>query len=318
MADAITSRHLVDPELLPALEAFPAMDLGEATIPALRALIGQMSGAMPLPAGAAVSDVTIPGGDATDVRALLIVPDERATPAPAILHMHGGAYVLGQPEMDLPRLVGMAVELGCVILSVDYRLAPETPFPGPIEDCYAALGWFHAEAGRLGIDRQRIAVMGESAGGGLAASLALLARDRGEHGIAFQLLDAPTLDDRSAVGPLHPFAGQLIFTRESSLFGWRSLLGTEPGGPHVSPYAAAARAEDLSGLPATFIATGALDRLVDEDIVYAQRLARAGVPIELHVYPGCPHGFSLAADATVAKKAAQDKLDALRKAFATS
>ena len=316
VAPAPSARDLVDPELLPVLEAFPAMNLSEATVPQLRALIAGMGAAAPLPPGATVSEVAIPADGAPDVRALLIVPDTLAAPAPAILHMHGGAYVVGRPEMDLARLMGMAAELGCIILSVDYRLAPETPHPGPIEDCYVALGWLHAEAGRLGVDERRVAVMGESAGGGLAASLALLARDRGDHAICFQLLDAPTLDDRSAIAPLHPFAGQLIFTRESSRFGWRSLLGAEPGGPGVSPYAAAARAADLSALPATFIATGALDRLIDEDIDYALRLARAGVPIELHVYPGCPHGFSIAAEATVSQNAARDKLQALRKALA--
>ena len=158
--------------------------------------------------------------------------------------------------------------------------------------------------------------MGESAGGGLAAALALLARDRGEYPIAFQLLDAPMIDDRTCVRPPHPVAGEFVFTPASNRFGWRCLLGEEPGGDGVSPYAAAARAEDLSGLPPAFIATGALDLFLDENLDYAARLARAGVPIELHVYPGAPHGYALAGSAQVTRTATRDKLDALRRAFA--
>jgi acetyl esterase/lipase len=158
--------------------------------------------------------------------------------------------------------------------------------------------------------------MGESAGGGLSAALALLARDRGEYPIAFQLLDAPMIDDRTCVRPPHPVAGEFVFTTTSNRFGWRCLLGQEPGSDGVSPYAAAARAEELSGLPPAFLATGALDLFLDENLDYAARLARAGVPIELHVYPGAPHGYALVGAAAVTRTATRDKLDALRRAFA--
>jgi triacylglycerol lipase len=158
--------------------------------------------------------------------------------------------------------------------------------------------------------------MGESAGGGLAAALALLARDRGEYRLAFQLLDAPMIDDRTCVREPHPHTGEFIFTASSNRFGWRALLGAKPGGPDVSPYAAAARAIDLADLPPAFIATGALDLFLDEDVDYAMRLTRAAVPVELHVYPGCVHGFGMGRESALAKAATRDKHDALRRALA--
>ena len=209
----------------------------------------------------------------------------------------------------------MAADLDCVIVSVNYRLAPETIFPGAIEDCYAGLAWTVASADMLGIDAARIGVMGESAGGGLAAALTLLARDRGEHRLAFQHLTYPMIDDRTCVVDPHPHTGQFIWTPHSNRFGWAALLGHEPGSGDVSPYAAAARADDLSGLPPTFISTGALDLFLEEDIDYACRLMRAGVPTELHVYPGAFHGFDIHPTATVATKARRDRIDALRRAL---
>lgn len=310
-------RHLVDPELLPVLEAFPSMELTVGDLPVFRAQMDAMIASLPQPSlPVAVEEVLIPAAGAPDVRALLFTPEGRADAAPAILHIHGGAYIIGRPELSAALLIETAHALGCVILSVDYRLAPETPHPGPIEDCYAALGWLHMNAARLGIDAARIAVMGESAGGGLSAALALLARDRGEYPIAFQLLDAPMMDDRTCARPPHPVAGEFVFTPKSNSFGWRCLLGQEPGSDGVSPYAAAARAEELSGLPPAFVATGALDLFLEENLEYVRRLARAAVPVELHVYPGAPHGYLLAHEAAITKTAARDKLDALRRAFA--
>jgi acetyl esterase/lipase len=199
---------------------------------------------------------------------------------------------------------------------VDYRLAPETPHPGPVEDCYAALKWLYTHADELGVDPKRIAIGGASAGGGLAAALGLLTRDRGEVPLVFQLLIYPMLDDRTVTTTdPHPYTGEFIWTAEANRFGWRSLLGQEPGGPDVSPYAAAARAESLAGLPSTFISVGALDLFLEEDIEYARRLIRAGVPTELHVYPGAYHGFNLTADAQVSQVAARDQLAALKRAL---
>ncbi len=234
----------------------------------------------------------------------------------ALLHIHGGGYVLGLAESNDPDNRLLARELGCVVVSVNYRLAPETAHPGPVEDCYAALVWLATHADELGVDPARIGVKGESAGGGLAAGLALLARDRGGPALAFQHLVYPMIDDRTAVtDDPHPYAGEYVWTPASNRFGWASLLGVEPGGPDVSPYAAAARATDLTGLPPAFLAMGALDLFLDEDLDYARRLTRAGVPVELHVYAGAFHGFYSAPQASVTQQANRDGLEALRRAL---
>lgn len=208
-----------------------------------------------------------------------------------------------------------AAAADCVIVSVDYRLAPETPHPGPIEDCYAALKWLHDEAGSLGVDAARIAVAGESAGGGLAAALALLARDRGEVRLIHQHLIYPMIDDRTCTAEPHPYAGEFVFTPNSNRFGWSALLGCAPGAEGVSPYAAAARAEDLTGLPSTYIAVGALDLFIEENLEYARRLIRAGAPTELHIYPGAYHGFDAVSEGALAKAARNHSLTALRRAL---
>jgi triacylglycerol lipase len=232
-----------------------------------------------------------------------------------VLHIHGGGYVIGSALMSVMSNQRTAADAGCLVVSVDYRLAPETRHPGPVEDCWAGLRWLHDQAGELGVDPARIAVMGESAGGGLAATLALMARDRGGAPIAHQHLIYPMLDDRTGEGDSHPFAGEFVWTPESNRFGWASLLGPEAGSENVAAYGAAARAADLSGLPSTYLAVGALDLFVDEDIDYARRLIRAGVPTELHVYPGAFHGFDIAVDATVTKTAYRNSLAALRRAL---
>jgi acetyl esterase/lipase len=196
------------------------------------------------------------------------------------------------------------------LLAVDYRLAPEHPHPGPVEDCYAGLAWLAEHAGELGVDPGRIALLGESAGGGLAAAAALLARDRGL-AVARQILIYPMLDDRTtAPDPaLAPFA---LWTYDDNYTGWHALLGDKTGTADVPASAAPARAADLAGLPAAYIEVGELDIFRDEDIEYARRLAAAGVSVELHVHPGCPHGFELTApDSAVARRARADRLRAL-------
>ncbi|MBB3982740.1 acetyl esterase/lipase [Sphingobium fontiphilum] len=315
----MTTRHLVDPELLALVDAMPPMVLSDESLPVIRAALPAMVKAAPLPdIPVAISDVQVPAdGGARTVRCMMLRPAALAANAPAILHMHGGGNVVGMPEMNTGQLMQWADALGCLILSVDYRLAPETRFPGAIEDCYAALGWIHAHAGALGVDRARIAVSGESAGGALAAGLALLARDRGEYAICFQHLEQPRLDDRTSTEAApNPFTGEFVWTRESSRYCWIAQLGKEPGGADTSPYAAPARASDLAGLPRTFISVGALDLFVDECLDYAGRLIRAGVPTELHVYPGCMHGFGMARDSGPARRAQADNIAALRMAFA--
>jgi acetyl esterase/lipase len=230
--------------------------------------------------------------------------------------MHGGGYVLGSAAEDVLGVKDIVSAVGCAVVSVDYRLAPETPHPGPLEDCYAALKWLYTQSRELGVNPAQIAIGGGSAGGGLTAALGLLSRDRGEIPLIFQLLIYPMLDDRTVTASdPHPYTGEFIWTPENNRFGWKSLLGREPGGPDVSPYAAAGRAEHLEGLPPAFISVGALDLFLEEDVEYARRLLRAGVPTELHVYPGAYHGYNLIPNAQVSLLAARDRLAALKRAF---
>ena len=305
------SNHLVDPELLGVLalmEAAPPVT--PETLPTLRE-----AGARYAPVFTGVDGKVlreehfVPGPDgAPDVRILVYRPADAGEAAvPAILNIHGGGYVMGTAEMGTDSHEAIVAAEGCVIVSVDYRLAPETAFPGNIEDCYAALRWLHGHAEALGVDRARIGVMGSSAGSGLAAALAILARDRGEFAIAFQLLSVPMLDDRTCVDPdPHPHAGQVGWSAAHNVAGWTALLGGAPGGEGVSPYAAPARADDLAGLPPAFINIGAIDLFLEESAQYAIRLTRAGVPVEFHVYPGAFHGFQLAATSRVAQQADRD------------
>ena len=316
---SVSSKHLVDPELAPALDQFPPFNFSPETLPMMRAGLEEMAKAT---AGAAVAGVEreekfVPGPKgAPDVRVLIYTPTGTKSPRPAYLHIHGGGYIMGRPEMGEPTNMALAKELGCTIVSVDYRLSPETAHPGPVEDCYAALKWLHSNAKSLGVDANRIAIGGESAGGGLSAGLALLTRDRGEIKLIFQLLIYPMLDDRTCThSDPHPYAGEYIWTPESNRFGWKSLIGAEPGGKNVSPYASAARAEMLEGLPPAFISVGALDLFLEEDVEYARRLARAGVPTELHVYPGAFHGFNMSAPSRVSSNFNRDSMEALRKAL---
>jgi acetyl esterase/lipase len=227
---------------------------------------------------------------------------------PCVYSIHGGGYVIGSYAMDDAWFDALCPKVGVVGVSVEYRLAPDTPYPGPLEDCYRGLVWTYEHADELGVDRDRIGVHGVSAGGGLAAALALLARDRGEVPLAFQVLDSPMLDDRQ-VTPSSRLDGLVVWTRESNAFGWQSYLGELSGRDDVPSTAAPGRApaSALAGLPPAFVSVGAVDGFVDEDVDYALRLNRAGVPTELHVYPGACHGYQIAVDSDVARQAARDK-----------
>ena len=237
----------------------------------------------------------IPGPPgAPDVRVLLHRPQQARSPSPAILYLHGGGYVAGTPDMMGSFCHRLATENGALVTAVQYRLAPETPFPGPLDDCHAALTWLVAEAEALGIDRDRIAVMGQSAGGGLAAALALLVRDRGGPALKAQFLIYPMLDPRTgtADAPVdNPTTGEFVWTRAANRFGWSAMRGGQDFAPAPLGHFAPALAESVAGLPPTFVAVGALDLFLEEDVAYALGLSRAGVPVELHLYPGGVHGF---------------------------
>jgi acetyl esterase/lipase len=292
-------RTLLDPAFVAAAELLPFDDLDVDALAMVRgfAMAAELSDAV------VRTDHRVPGDPEVPLRV------HRARGAdgslPCVYSMHGGGYVLGTYDMDDARFDAWCPALAIVGVSVEYRLAPEFPYPAPLDDCYRGLVWTYEHADELGIDRERIGVAGVSAGGGLAAALALLARDRGEVPLAFQLLDCPMLDDRQATASIQ-LDGLYVWSRESNEFGWRSYLGDLYGSDDVPIYAAAARATDLSGLPPAFVSVGAIDGFRDEDIDYAQRLNQAGVACELHVYPGLPHGYGMVPDAAMVRRARHD------------
>ena len=314
---------LVAPELRPGLDILPKIEFTPELLAYIRSGAAMGTALTPPPLSPEQQAVRceerfVPGlSGAPDVRVLVYTPPGVDTGRAAYLHIHGGGYIVGAPEMSDGSNRSLAAELGCSVVAVNYRLAPETTFPGALEDCYAALLWLHREAEALGVDRNRIAIGGESAGGGHAAALAIYARDRGEVSICFQLLDSPMLDDRTgSTGEPHPYSGEFVWPPANNRFGWRSLLGMEPGGAATPAGAAPARVEDLSGLPPTFIVVGAIDLFMEEDLEFARRLMRARVPTELHVIPGAYHGFGVAGPAAPqAQTALRLRRDALARAF---
>ena len=315
---------ITDPQLAAGLAQFEqvvpdgiTLDDIPATRQFLTGLTAAMAAAVPDITGVVISDHYAPGPEgAPDVMVRIYQPEDRRDSLPGLLWIHGGGFVLGNVEGDDLKAKGLALALNCVVASVEYRLAPEHPFPAPLQDCYAALKWLSQSADQFGINTARIAIGGPSAGGGLAAGLGLLARDRAEVDICYQLLIYPMLDDTNVAqaGPGVPDTA--VWTRANNLIGWRSYLGQEPGGDEVSPYAAPIRAEDLSGLPPTYIGVGTVDLFRDEDIAYAQRLMQAGVPTELHVYTDGFHGFDgFAADTDTGQRFAAEYMRLLRRAL---
>ncbi|WP_405534307.1 alpha/beta hydrolase [Streptomyces sp. NBC_00075] len=241
-----------------------------------------------------VEDRVVPGPEnAPDISLLICRPTAPATqiPLPVIYHVHGGGMVIGNNRVGVDAALRWAKELDAVVVSVEYRLAPEHPHPAPIDDVYAGLLWTADHAAEFGADPDRIVIAGASAGGGLTAALALLLRDRKGPRPLGQLLMCPMLDDRNETVSSHQMAGLGVWDRTANETGWTALLGAERGGPDVSPYAAPARAEDLSGLPPAFLDVGSAETFRDEVVSYATRLWHAGGSAELHVWPGGFHGF---------------------------
>jgi len=310
--------YAIDPELLPWLDMLPLRGATDYdSLLAARAALEQLIAAMPPyePANPIdVRDTTVPGpADAPDVPVRIYAPAHRQGITPGLLYLHGGGFVLGHPQTFDRQVLQFVDQLGVVVVSVDYRLAPEHPFPAAIEDCYAALIWVSAKAAELGIDQARLGVYGASAGGGLAAALALLVRDRGGPDLCFQCLVIPELDDRLNTRSMLAFDDTPMFDRHRALFSWTTYLTAEPGSADISPYAAPARAEDLSGLPPAFVSASQFDPLRDEDITYAQRLMQAGVNTDLHHYAGTFHGSAIVENATVTRRMLTDEVGALRR-----
>lgn len=267
--------------------------------------------------GIPVVERDVPANGALPAVKVFVINADPGSSRPAVLHTHGGGFILGSARGELRYLQETAQAAGCVIVSVEYRLAPAARYAESVEDNYAALRWLHANAATLGADPTRIAVMGESAGGGHAALLAIKARDRGEIPLVLQSLIYPMLDDRtgSTVG-MPPHIATVGWTAAENRLGWKSFLGAEPGGANVPIAAVPARHDNLAGLAPAWIGVGGVDLFVSEDVEYARRLTLAGVPTELLVVPGGFHGFDRMAPSTSrARSFTRSKLDALRRAF---
>lgn len=264
-----------------------------------------------------IEDLDVPGPDgAPAVPVRLYRPRSLTGDAPALLWIHGGGMILGNHVQDERKNIDFARTLGITVVSVGYRLSPQHPAPAALEDCYAALTWMVGNAEARGIDPSRIAIGGGSAGGGLAAGLALLVHDRGVITPAFQLLVYPMIDDRTTLRTDVDTKNLRIWTPKSNLYGWTSYLGQAPGGEGVSPYAAPARREDLTGLPPAWIGVGTLDLFHDEDVDYAARLKSSGVAVELEIVDGAFHGFDVGFRKTdVAKQFWRSQAHALKTAL---
>lgn len=315
-----------DPELAAVLEMIKDTVPPQLTIDELEATRNgpgiQMLADMDLTLGGVfeVEDRVVPGPEnAPDISLLICRPVAPATdgPLPVIYHVHGGGMVLGNNRVGVDAALRWAKELGAVVVSVEYRLAPEHPYPAPVDDVYTGLLWTAEHAGEIGADPERIVIAGTSAGGGLSAALALLLRDRKGPQPLGQLLMCPMLDDRNDTPSSHQMAGLGVWDRTANDTGWTALLGAERGGPDVSPYAAPARAEDLSGLPPAFLDVGSAETFRDEVVAYASRLWQAGGVAELHVWPGGFHGFDgFAPQAALSQASQAAQLNWLRRLLA--
>jgi acetyl esterase/lipase len=309
-----SSRHLIDPELLPLLDFLPALNLSHSTLFSIRANVDALAPTDISSESLSIAEYTVDGSYPVH---MVVYRPERSGPFPVLLHMHGGGFVTGSAVLMTLSNTRLANEVGCVVASVDYRLAPEATAPAALDDCYAAYRWIHAHADELDVDVSRLAIGGESAGGGLAAALALRLRDRGDPLPCLQWLIAPMLDDRTADSvEAGPHAGEFVWTQHANRYAWHAYLGHAPGAAYTSAYASPARALDLAGLPAAYIAVGALDLFLRENLSYTQRLIDAAVPAEFHIYPGAFHGFENGLDTGIGRRAERERHDALGRAFA--
>ncbi|HEX4428622.1 MAG TPA: alpha/beta hydrolase [Frankiaceae bacterium] len=309
----------LDPEIASVVPFLPAPSAG-ATIEEgrqrLEEMLGAGTGPVPGEEALTVTHRTIPGPEgAPEVPVIIYQPKSAAGPLPCVLDYHGGAFIMGTAQMNHPANVRIATEAGAVLVAVDYRLAPEHPFPAGIDDCYAALLWVQENAAELGVDTTRVAVMGGSAGGALAAGVAQMARDRGGPAICFQALGIPVTDDRLTSWSSQTFGDTPMFNRPGAEHMWECYLGAGYQGRETSPYAAPNRAADLAGLPPAYVQTMDLDPLRDEGIDYAYRMMTAGVSVELHAYPGTFHGSGLAMQAAVSKRSAKEMTDVIVRAL---
>ena len=300
-----------DPELVPWLAAMPAVDLSEPA--RARAASAARRGQAPpyeSPVPLAVSDRLVPGlADDPDVAVRVYAPAGRTEVLPGLVYIHGGGFVIGSVDGDDTRTREIAGTVAAVVVSVEYRLAPEHPFPAGLRDCFAALTYLAKNAAELGVDPRHIGVAGNSAGGGLAAATALMARDQGGPELCMQYLSIPELDDRLETPSMRAYTDTPVANRANVIITWQHYLA----GQQATAYAAPARAADLTGLPPSYVAVCEFDPLRDEGIQYAQRLVQAGVPVELHLYPGTFHGSSRITTAAVSQRMSRDSLEAIHR-----
>lgn len=317
--DGRARNYAYDPELAAALALIPSISIEDVEAARLEAgaFLAEREGEIDGIEDLEISEEIIPGSvGAPGVKVRIYTPIAYEPPLPALLHLHAGAFILGSLDDEHAFLVAAALDAGAVVLTVDYRLAPEHPYPAALDDCYAALCWMDENADGLGIDPERIGIAGASAGGALAAGVALLARDRGGPDICFQVLNQPVLDDRLETASMKRFVDTPVWHATSAALSWRYYLGESPD--EVPCYAAPLRADDLSGLPPAYIATAEFDPLRDEGILYALRLLEAGVSVELHNFAGAFHGSEQVETAEVSQRQTAGILHAIRRGLRSS
>jgi acetyl esterase/lipase len=316
----MSRRDLIDPESRVSLDAFlEVLPGGFNAIPDVHARRGAAAAvlaALEIPENPRVTheDISIAGPDgAPDITVRVYRPIDASGPLPGIYYIHGGGMVLGDLDDENPAAELICEQVGAVVVSVKYRLAPEHPYPAAVEDCYSGLEWLSKNVAELGVDAERLAIYGASAGGGLTLATALLARDRGGPALSFMMPIYPMIDDRHETASSQEITDIGVWDRAGNIEAWEWYLG----GQKADQYAAPARATDLSGLPPAFIDVGTVDLFLDEDLAFAQRLMQAAVPVELHVHPGAFHATELVApQSALSQRIWAMRIDALRRALA--
>lgn len=308
-----------DPELAGFAAQFPPVVIKDIAVSraGIEAMTASLNGGLDV-SRLLLQDREIPGpAGAPMVKVRIYTPKSPGKNRAALLYIHGGGFMVGSIETEHANATLLADKLGIVVISVEYRLAPEFPYPAGLEDCYAAWCWLHDNAEHLGVDKNRVGVFGQSAGGGLSAALALLVRDRHGPPMCFQFLGIPELDDRLQTASMRAFTDTPLWNRPNAEISWRAYLGEHytAGAADVPSYAAPARAENLRGLPPAYISAMEFDPLRDEAILYGLKLLEAGVPVEMHTFPGTFHGSALVASAAISQRQEREMLEVLRRAL---
>lgn len=306
----------IHPQLQQSAKMFPNLTYSKLNIWLIN-LLSRLAPAAKSPQDVSIEHVFIAGKhDKQKIQLRIYKPKSIHEAAPVLIWLHGGGYIVGNPKQDDASCIQYAREVGIMVISVDYRLAPKHPFPAALEDGYSALKWVNSNAQQLGIDNKRIAIGGASAGAGLAAALAQFAHDQNEVKLVFQLLVYPMLDDRTALRADIDDSHNVTWNRKSNQFGWEAYLGKKCGAEDIPQYAVPARRKNLSGLPAAWIGVGTLDMFYDEDIAYAQRLKEAGVSCETYLVAGAFHGFDVSnSQIPIVQEFRKSQINALKKCF---